>query len=288
VVAPSGPFDADSFEQGRARLEGRYRVHVPDGLFAQARYLAGTDTRRLDELRAAFLSPHAEAIFSARGGYGAMRLLPQLDLAALPPKPLVGFSDISALHLALQARGIPSVHGPVLTQLATQPEEVFTRLTQLLESSEPPPPLEATTCLVPGRAEGTLLGGNLSVVTRLLGTPFFPAHDGAILLLEDVGERPYRLDRMWTHLRLAGVFDRIVGIVLGDFTGCEEKDQPYSSAEVLADLARQTGLPCAAGFPIGHGAVNFPVPLGRRVRLYADELRLEFLEPLVDLPGAPP
>jgi muramoyltetrapeptide carboxypeptidase len=130
-------------------------------------------------------------------------------------------------------------------------------------------------------AEGPLLGGNLSVVTRLLGTPFMPALDGAILLLEDQGERPYRLDRMWTHLQLAGVFERVRAIVLGSFTGCEERDAPYSSAEVLRELALATGLPCAAGFPIGHGEVNEPVPLGVRVRLDADARSLVFLEAAV-------
>jgi len=131
---------------------------------------------------------------------------------------------------------------------------------------------------VAGTAEGPLLGGNLSVLTRLLGTPFLAPLEGAILLLEDVGERPYRLDRMWTHLALAGVFRQVRGIVLGDFTGCEERDAPYSSAEVLRELAAGTGLPCAAGFPIGHGTENQPLPLGVRVRLDAGSRRLVFLE----------
>jgi muramoyltetrapeptide carboxypeptidase len=151
----------------------------------------------------------------------------------------------------------------------------------LLEASSPAPALGGTLTYVGGVAEGPLLGGNLSVVTRVLGTPFMPALDGAILLLEDQGERPYRLDRMWTHLQLAGVFDRVRGIVLGSFTGCEERDASYSSAEVLHELALATGLPCAAGFPIGHGDVNEPVPLGVRVRLDADARSLAFLEAAV-------
>jgi muramoyltetrapeptide carboxypeptidase len=112
----------------------------------------------------------------------------------------------------------------------------------------------------------------------LLGTPFLPSLDGAVLLLEDIGERPYRLDRMWTHLRLAGVFERVSGIVLGDFTDCEERNGSYTSADVLRSLAEETGLPCAAGFAIGHGAINQPVPLGTSVRLDAGEARLTFLE----------
>ncbi len=124
-----------------------------------------------------------------------------------------------------------------------------------------------------------LLGGNLSVFTRLIGTPHMPDLDGAILVVEDVGERPYRLDRMWTHLHLAGVFRKVAGIVLGSFTGCEEREESYSSQDILRELAVTTGLPCAAGFPIGHGDANEPVPLGVRVRLDATEQQLTFLEP---------
>ena len=122
------------------------------------------------------------------------------------------------------------------------------------------------------------MGGNLSMLSRVIGTPFMPVLEDTVLLLEDQGERPYRLDRMWTHLALAGVFRRVRGIVLGSFTQCEEKEAPYSSAEVLRELALATGLPCAAGFPIGHGEQNEPVPLGVRVRLDADNRRLSFLE----------
>src|SRR5262249_56005158 len=123
---------------------------------------------------------------------------------------------------------------------------------------------------VGGMAEGPLRGGNLSVFSRVMGTAAMPDLEGAVLLLEDQGERPYRLDRMWTHLELAGVFARVRGIVLGTFTACEEAGAPYSSADVLRELAQASALPCAAGFPIGHGTVNEPVPLGVRVRLGAD------------------
>jgi muramoyltetrapeptide carboxypeptidase len=192
----------------------------------------------------------------------------------------VGFSDLTALHLALQAAGRASIHGPVVTQLATQPAAVAEQLWTLLESPAVRPPL-AGTRRVGGMAEGPLLGGNLSVLTRLLGTPFLPSLEGAVLLLEDVGERPYRLDRMWTHLALAGVFDRVAALALGAFTDCEEAGAGYTSAEVIADLAAEVGLPCLADLPIGHGAVNVPVPLGVRVRLDADAGVLTFLESAV-------
>jgi muramoyltetrapeptide carboxypeptidase len=283
VIAPASAFDRASFEAGLALIGARYRAEYGPGIFERHRYLAGDDARRLSELDSALADPDVRAVFCARGGYGATRLLARLGAAGPPgpPKLLVGFSDITALHLWLQSHGRISVHGPVLTQLGRLPPGTRERLFTLLEASSPAPALSGTLTYVGGVAEGPLLGGNLSVVTRVLGTPFMPALDGSILLLEDQGERPYRLDRMWTHLQLAGVFDRVRGIVLGSFTGCEERDASYSSAEVLGELALATGLPCAAGFPIGHGDVNEPVPLGVRVRLDADARSLTFLEAAV-------
>ncbi len=284
VIAPAGPFDRASFEAGLAILQRRYSVGFDPTLFDRHRYLAGSDSRRLDELRSALGDPGIRALFCARGGYGTMRLLPQLadaidSASAADLKPLVGFSDITGLHQWLQQQGVVSVHGPVVTQLGRQPASTCERLFSLLESTAPAAPLEGSSTYVGGAAEGPLIGGNLTMLSQLLGTPFLPPLDGAILLLEDVGERPYRLDRMWTHLALAGVFHRVRGLVLGSFNACEEQDSGYTSAEVLRELAMETGLPCAAGFAIGHSEVNEPVPLGVRVRLDADRHRLEFLEP---------
>ncbi len=208
-----------------------------------------------------------------------MRLLPGLN--ARPDKPIVGFSDITALHQWQQREGFVSIHGPVLTQLGRFGPGAGPRLFSVLESTSPPGPLQGTSPWVEGVAEGPLLGGNLAVFTRLLGTPFMPNLEGAVLLLEDVGERPYQLDRMWTHMALAGVFRKVRGIVLGSFTHCEERNAEFSSQDVLRELAVSTGLPCASGFPIGHGEANEPVPLGVRVRLDATAGRLTFLEAAV-------
>ncbi len=281
LVAPAGPFDLESFEVGLRVLSSRYAPRSTDGLFSRHRYLAGDDARRLAELLDAWRSPDSRALFCVRGGYGVMRLLPRIDFAALPHKPLIGFSDITALHLALQSQGRVSFHAPVLTQLGRSGGDVVERLWQLLERDEPAPALEGTETYVEGSAEGRLLGGNLSVFSRLIGTRWMPDLTGAVLLLEDVGERPYRLDRMWTHLQLAGVFEKVRGIVLGEFTLCEEKGESYSSGDILRELARETGLPCAAGFRVGHGEVNLPVPLGVQVRLDASAKTLTFLEPAV-------
>jgi muramoyltetrapeptide carboxypeptidase len=285
VVAPAGPFDKAVLETGIAVIGGRYPVRFDESIYSRKRYLAGDDDRRFTELTTALADPEIKAVFCARGGYGAMRLLPRLASWAsehsLPAKPLIGFSDITALHQWLQSNGIASIHAPVLTQLGRVPAESPRRLFSLLESIAPAEPLIGSATYVGGTVEGPLLGGNLSVFTRLLGTPFMPPLDGAILLLEDLSEQPYRLDRMWTHLELAGVFRRIRGIALGQFIGCEPRDGGFTAAEVLRDLAAATGVPCASGFPIGHGDVNEAVPLGVRVRLEADVARLTFLEAAV-------
>lgn len=280
VVAPSGPFEEEPFEAGLALLRSRYEVACAPDIRARHRYLAGTDARRLAELAQALTNPVSRAVFCARGGYGAMRLLPELArrIADAPARALVGFSDVTALHALLQRAGRVSLHAPVVTQLARLHEGEADRLFDLLEGRGPAAELTGSQCLVPGVAEGVLVGGNLSVLTRLLGTPYLPALDSAVLLLEDVAERPYRLDRMWTHLELAGVFRQVSGVVLGSFSGCEEKGAAFTSADVLRELAQATGVPCAAGFPIGHGARNQPVALGVRVRLDAGACRLSALE----------
>ena len=283
VIAPASGFERAAFEAGVALIGTRYHAEYGAGVFAQRRYLAGDDARRLAELTGALGDPGVRALFCARGGYGATRLLERLRGCAPPrePKALIGFSDITALHLWLQTHGQVSIHAPVLTQLGRLPPATCERLFALLESASPPAPLRGSASYVGGIAEGPLLGGNLSVFSRMLGTPFMPPLAGAVLLLEDQGERPYRLDRIWTHLELAGVFTLVRGIALGTFTGCEETGADYTSAEVLRELADSTGLPCAAGFPIGHGEVNEPVALGTRVRLDATAATLTFLEPAV-------
>ncbi len=273
VVAPAGPFDRESFDKGLAVLASRYTPVFDDTLFEAHRYLAGTDASRGSQLQRALDDHSIRGVFAARGGYGAMRLLP---LNFTTPKIIAGFSDITALHLAAQKHGWQSLHAPVLTQLGKQPAEVVERMFATLEGRAVAP-LSGTRTVKTGFAHGPLIGGNFSVLTRLIGTPFLPSLHGAVLLIEDVGERPYRLDRMWQHLKLAGQLHGVAGIVFGEFTGCEEKDAPYTSGDVLDELAAELGVPCAAGFDIGHGVVNQPVMLGAEVRLDATAKTLEFV-----------
>ena len=277
VVSPSSPVDRALLERGLTRLAERYRLTLDAHVFEADRYLAGPDTLRAAALQAALTDPETRAVFCARGGSGAGRLLPLLEVAVFPPKQLVGCSDATVLHAALQAHGRTSIHGPVVTQLAEQPQHVLDLLFLLLEGGMPPP-LSGAVPLVEGIAEGPLLGGNLSVLTTVLGTSWLPDTRGAILLLEDDGEQPYRLDRLWTHLRNAGLLAGLAGLALGDFTQCERPGADFTARDVLRSLAEETRLPCAVGFPVGHGPVNVPLSLGTRVRLDAGAGTLTPLE----------
>jgi muramoyltetrapeptide carboxypeptidase len=280
VIAPSGPFEPTAFQAGLARIQPHFSVRLDPRLPSRFRYLAGDDTTRLAVLKSAL---SAEVIFAARGGSGAGRLLPQLSLPKQAPV-LVGFSDITALHAHWQRHGQRSIHGPVLTQLGNQPDEVLQRLLALL-AGDTGAPLTGTETIVSGTATGTLFGGNVSVICSLLGTGHLPDVRGGILLLEDIGERPYRLDRMWTQLLHSGLLNVVEGIAFGEFTSCEEKDADYSAREVLFDLAKALGKPCVWGFPIGHGTVNQPVVLGVPTRLDAEARTLTSLDSVY--PSAP-
>jgi muramoyltetrapeptide carboxypeptidase len=281
VVAPAGPFDPEGFGRGLAVLRDRLglRPRFRDDVGARDRYLAGSDERRALEWREAVADEEASAIFCARGGYGSMRILPTIDPRPLleQPKLFVGFSDVTAIHAALNRAGLATVHGPVVTQLGRLPEEPLEHLRALLFGGAPRPERDAapaagaglagTEIVRAGRATGPLLGGTLTLLSHLAGTRWFPALDGAILFIEDVGEEPYRLDRLLTHLRLAGLLDRVAGVAVGQLAGCD--DAGVSGLDVVREAVRDLGIPAAAGFEAGHEDRNFALPLGPRATLVA-------------------
>ncbi len=273
VIAPSGPVPRDGFTAGAAALGARYQLRFDAGLFTREGFLAGPDERRLDELRAAFEDREARAVVMARGGYGLTRLLPFLDadLFTARPIPVVGFSDGTALLAQVARAGMIAIHGPVVTQLPALPSEDHLALFRLLEDPNPGVILRDLDGLVPGRVRGPLLGGNLEVLSRLLGTPYMPDLSGAILFLEDLGERPYRVDRLITHLDAAGVFSAVAGVVLGDFSGCLEPEPTRAGsptvADVIDDRLGRLAIPVATGAPFGHGARNVALPYGALVEL---------------------
>jgi muramoyltetrapeptide carboxypeptidase len=283
VIAPAGPFDAARFERGLAILRDRLglRPRFREDVAARERYLAGPDPRRAAEWREAVEDDAASAIFCARGGYGSMRILPTIDPRPLldRPKLFMGFSDVTAIHATLNRAGLCTVHGPGVAQLALLPEEPLEHLRALLFGEAPAPSREAppapgaglvgTETLRAGHATGPLLGGNLTLLSHLAGTPYLPSLDGAILYLEDIGEAPYRLDRNLTQLRLAGLLDRVAGVAVGQFTRCDDAEADLYGLDVVREAVRDLGVPAVAGLPAGHEDTNFALPLGARVTLVA-------------------
>jgi muramoyltetrapeptide carboxypeptidase len=280
VIAPAGPFDRAIFEKSLQELQSRgLQLRFRPDVFSRDRFLAGDDARRGAELHDALTNPDSDVIWCARGGYGTTRLLPHLpiELIRRANKILVGFSDITALHARWLAAGVPSIHGGMIARFSQEPDDVATRLLQLVRTGAPPAPLTGKP-LTSGRAEGVLTGGNLMVLNSMLGTPYQPDFRGKIVLLEDVGERPYRIDRMLVQCTQAGLFEGVAGIALGEFTDCEERDGSSTSAQVLESQLAPLGVPIIFGLPCGHGSVNQAVPFGVRARLDAHEGTLSFLE----------
>lgn len=284
VVAPAGPVPAARLDRGLAVLRSwGLRVHVGEHVLAthpRLAHLAGTDDERADDLVQAWCRADVRAVFAARGGSGAHRLIDRLDwdrMTAAGPRILVGFSDVSALHEAVATRlGVVSVHGPVVASLGEAPEETASAVRDLLFHADRA--LLAGTPLLPGAggsAEGVLLGGNLAVLAASLGSASSRPSAGGIAVFEDVGEPAYRVDRMLTALLRAGWFDEVRGIALGAFSG---SDDPAQVTAVLVERLAALDVPVLTGLPIGHVPDNRPLPLGVRARIDADTGTLEVVD----------
>lgn len=292
VVAPaSPPRKPGPYQEGLARLRATYDLRTVWRPGGERGYLAASDMARADALHDAIRDPEICAIFCVRGGYGSLRLLSKIDwdLARRSPTLLVGYSDITALHLALYAHARwAGVSGPVVTEWGRADEATLdsfwdvsggntTDFTSRFDASLGP--------LTFGTARGPLLGGNLAVLSRLLGTPYAPDFDGAILVLEEVSEAPYRVDRMLAHLEHAGVLDAVAGVVLGHFTtGDLDPDKPtLSLSAVFDDYFSGRSYPVVEGLPYGHRLPRCSLPIGVPVHLEAgtDAVSLRMETPAV-------
>jgi muramoyltetrapeptide carboxypeptidase len=281
VIAPSGRLlEQDAFWAGVDvwRSQG-YRVELTAGWDAQFGYLAGNDQGRRSALAEAWFDPECKGILCARGGYGGMRLLEDWDwkIDSITPKWLIGFSDITSLLWSLGTGGIASVHGPVLTTFAAEPDWSRERLFDFL-IGKPLAPLQGKGW-GRGQATGILLPANLTVATHLLKTQLQPDFENVILALEDVTEAPYRIDRLLTQWRLMGAFQKVKGIALGRFSRCDElgSADSFSVMEVLGDRLRDLNLPIVAELPFGHDGVNAALAVGAPVILDSDRGLLSFL-----------
>lgn len=277
LIAPSSGFDRARFDTGLALLEARYRASLGAALFSRAGFLAGDDAARLADLERGLAEPAVGALIAARGGYGATRLLPHVDVAQVrrAGKWLVGFSDVTALHAVWARAGLCSLHGPMVCSLPEADPPVRAAWQALLEGA-PPTPLTDLTVVRSGSAEGRLLGGNLTVLAALAGTPYFPPLEGAVLALEDVGERPYRLDRVLTTLLQSGLLAGVRAVVLGAFTESAPGPDGVRVEDVLAERLGQLGVPILADAPFGHVRNNCPLLFGALARVDGVTGRVDF------------
>lgn len=302
VVAPAYTIgEDDRIRIGIETVESLgFRAKPAKHLFRRHGYFAGTDKERAADLNAMFADPEVAGIICLRGGYGASRTLPHLDfdLIRRNPKPLVGYSDItSLLNPIRQLAGLVTFHGPMADQTYTP--YTLAEFRKVLQAPEAPtvlavaPPFEAaagrverlnrTATLVPGKGRGRLVGGNLTLLAHLVGTPYAPDYAGAIVFFEDVQETVHRIDRMLTQLWLAGSLQQAAGLVFGKFTEIPPSTNTFqfSLEQVLADRAQTVGIPAVRGLMIGHVEDQATLPIGCEVELDADEATLTLLEPAV-------
>ncbi len=281
LIAPAGPAALDVEKAGQWMRARGYELRIFPGVYERDGYLAGSDDVRLRDLHAAFANPDIDAIFCLRGGYGTPRLLDRLDFDLLRanPKPFVGYSDMTALHLAINRYvGFVTFHGPMLNAdlLGDKQPPTESSLFNMLRgqvgagSVLAHPVAYPLTTIEPGIACGRLLGGNLSMIAAMMGTSYEIDAEGIILFIEDVNEPIYRIDRLLTHLRLTGKLAQVAGVLVGDVAGVD--------SAALERLLKQTFeplcIPVLSGWRSGHCDPNVTLPMGARVRLDAGEQRV--------------
>jgi muramoyltetrapeptide carboxypeptidase len=296
IISPASSVDdLAKLEDGVNYLEKLgYCVEVGKSVGKVNGYLAGTDKERLDDLHSMFSNKHVKAIFCLRGGYGSARLLDKIDYKLIRnhPKIFSGYSDISALHLAMFYKsGLITFAGPMVgvdfhQEISSFTEEMFWRI---LTSSKKfgrinNPGDENILCLNSGSTNGRIVGGNLSVISGLIGTEYFPDLKDKILLLEEMGELPYRIDRMFNQMRLSKMFRDIKGVVLGAFRECREPDpnkKTLTLGEIITDYLSPLKKPVIYNLKHGHLKDNITLPIGAMVRLNASKKFIEIAETVV-------
>ncbi len=292
LIAPSGATREPEFPPAAlaARVaELGYEPVLGSSVGAKHGYLSGDDALRLADVHRMFADDSIAAVYCTRGGYGVPRLLDRIDFALLRahPKLFLGYSDITALHLAIHARcGFPTLHAPMVCSDALV--EPFSRaeLLRALACAEPmgelPLPCGAPglACVCPGVAEGVLIGGNLSLLAALCGTPWMPDMRGKILFIEEIGEKTYAVDRMLTTLRLNGLFEACAGVLFGGFTDCqiEHPDFGLDIGQIIDEVVAPCGKPILCGLPAGHLMPTLTLPMGARCRMDAERGTLSILE----------
>jgi muramoyltetrapeptide carboxypeptidase len=297
VCAPAGPVNRERFANGLSLLGQHFRLKVPDGIEARDGFLAGSDERRAGELAALLADRDVRAIVCARGGYGVTRMLARVDPAPLAadPRPIVGFSDVTALLSWSAAAGVAPIHGPMVSQLVDLPPEDGAWLVRMLTDTRPagvlPWTLRPIGAPAPAGADpvvAPLCVGNLCLFAHLVGSPWRLDLDGAVMVTEEVAEKPYALDRYFTQLEHAGVMRGCRAVVLGDLARCTDPptplgapDNPGPAHAAIDERLRTFGIAGLAGAPLGHGSRNVALPFGGRAALDLARATIELLDPAV-------
>lgn len=291
VCAPSARFDEKKLNQGIKILHQMgYQTLIPEEIFHEKRYLAGEDMERVQVIHQLFSNPDIDAVMCARGGFGALRILEHLDwdLLAAQSKLFIGFSDITAILMPMvrqmkkqgsseiQTLGGDNgtsklkpfqssvIHGPTVASLATAQEKTIQSFQEIMAGHRHDIEISQGEVLKSGRCRGILTGGNMATISHLMGTRFQPDFTGCVLFLEDTGEPAYKIDRMLSHMKMAGAFNRIAGVVTGSFTDC--RDETYIP-EILLDTFSICEVPVITGLNAGHGRINLSLPMGEPVEL---------------------
>ena len=281
IIAPASPVNQSEISEGLKLLESfPLKIKQGEHIFDHLNYLAGSDNDRVSDLHRMFSDPEIKAIFCARGGYGSARLLNDIDfdLIRKNPKIIVGFSDLTALLLALfNKSGLITIHGPTLSDLPKNKN--WEHLSSLIARPYKPQIFfKQEKEINKGIARGILLGGNLSTLCSLLDTPFLPSFEGVILFLEEKGESPYKLDRMLTQLLLSGRLNRLSALIIGQIEDCGEMEIINS---MLQERLGRLTIPVVAGLPVGHGNENISLPLGLPAVLDTERMLLTIEEAAV-------
>jgi len=273
IISPSGAIDPRFIDGAKQTLEG-WGLCVTEGAYARTAYgrFGGTKEQRISDLQAAIDDPQVKAIICSRGGYGVAQLIDNIDFTTFSqaPKWLIGFSDITILHNAISNIGVASIHGIMakhLTELPANSEQVL-KLKAILFGEMPHYQIPPHAQNQNGKAEGKLIGGNLSVLAGMIGTPFDLPYEGNILFLEEIAEQPYHIDRMLQNLRLSGALTKLSGAIIGQFEGCDEDPQMKQTlSETIRDAFKDQSYPICFNFPAGHVDYNLPLVMGKTVKL---------------------
>ena len=283
LVAPAGPLiNKSSFSAGVRVLEKKgFRIKYNLRLLNAGGYLAGSDQERADAFNSLWADPEVKALVAARGGYGCLRMLDLVDMKQVRrnPKIFIGFSDLTVLLAAIHKKtGLVTYHGPVVTTLGSIDKKSQTSFFNILAGKTPdlinPSRIKI---LKKGKAKGILMGGNLTTLVHMIATPYEIPWDKAILLLEDIGESPYRLDRLLTHLARAGRLQKIKGLILGTFSDDDRKENNMMQRAVqkrIGELLEGTDIPVWANFPAGHSRRNLTLPIGTEAEMDSSTGRL--------------